>query len=128
MTPEAIQHYATDAVLTALQTRIAGRKDIPSDDNQSFILGADGFVNLSIQQSLKIELFKVFKDSCKSVVEFSRKSGKRETAVRRLLDLQHQSWVAEIEAAMASMGKSVRPTWHIEAVPSHPLSARQSSI
>lgn len=115
MSPEEIQEYATDAVLTALQARISGRIEIPSGDNQDMILNAYGFVNLSIQQSLKLELFNVYKQHCKNLADLSRKVDKKETAVRRLLDLRHQSWVSEIETAMASLGVRVVPTWHIEA-------------
>ncbi|MGA8907095.1 MAG: hypothetical protein WB524_05740 [Acidobacteriaceae bacterium] len=128
MSAEAIQAFATDAVLTALQTRISGRLEIPSGDNQELILRADGFVNLSIQQSLKIELFDVYKQNCKTIVEFSRRLGKKETAARRLLNLHHQSWVTEIEAAMASFGRRILPTWHIESGLAHGSPPKQASM
>lgn len=117
MDDEAIQAFATDAVLTALQTRIAARQEVPSGDSQNLLLKADGFVNLSIQQSLKIELFKIVRHDCPTTGELAKRLGRKETAVRRLLNLHHQSWVSEIEAAMASLGRRVLPTWHIESAP-----------
>jgi hypothetical protein len=123
MSQEDIQEYAVDAVLTTLQSHIGSKSKIPCYDSQC--TGAVGFVNLTVQQSLKIELFKVYRESCKSISDFSKKINRTETAARRMLDLHHQSWVSEIEAAMAALGKRVYADWHVvtevpQAAPSKP--------
>jgi len=109
-----IEGYALDAVLTALQLRIAGRGQIPRGDHANS--GKGGLVvELPIQQAIKLELFRVYRESsCSSVSEFARSLGKSETAVRRLLNLRHQSWPTEIEEALGLLGKRLIHSWGIE--------------
>jgi hypothetical protein len=114
MNPHAIEKYALDAVLTALQMHIYNRSAIPRSDNPS-LAKADGFVILSVQQAMKLELFKLYRENSRSISELSRQLEKRETSVRRLLDLRHQSWATEIEGAIEAFGKRLVHNWDIEA-------------
>lgn len=113
MTETAIAAYAHDAVLAALQAIIALRGDVPTSDNGSR-LPADGFVSLSVRESMKLELYRVYRENCKSVAEFARRLGKPETAARRLLDLRHHSRSAEIERAIEAFGKRLVHNWGLE--------------
>lgn len=113
MSQEDIQAYASDAIITALQVRIASRGEIPRSDEPSLVK-ADGFVTLSVQQAMKLELFKLYRVNSLSIADFSRQIGKKETSARRLLDLHHQSWATEIETAIAAFGKRLVHNWDID--------------
>lgn len=119
MTDTAIADYAHDAVITALQSIIALRDEIPASDDPGR-LAADGFVSLSVRESMKLELYRLYRENCKSVADFARRLGKPETAARRLLDLRHHSRSAEIESAVEAFGKRLVHDWGLEqAAPAH---------
>lgn len=113
MTKDDLEKYALNAVLTALQLYISGRVEVPIGDNPALVK-ADSFVVLPVQQSMKLELYKVYRENSKSISEFARQLEKSETATRRLLKLSHQSWPTEIEAAMKIFGKRLVHGWDIE--------------
>ena len=119
MTDEDVHAYAHDAVITALQAIIAAREDIPGADRAT--TRADGFVRLSVQESMKLSLYEIYKENCRSIAEFAQELGKSETAARRLLDLSHGSRPNEIEAAVQVFGKRLDHDW--EVVPG-PLTRR----
>ena len=119
MSEDEIGDYAHDAVIGALQAHIAMREDVPSADNPKLV-AADGFVQLSPREAMKLELFKLYKANCQSVTDFARHIGKKETAARRLLNLRHHSWESEIETAIRSFGKRLVHDWDLEAVPQSP--------
>jgi hypothetical protein len=112
------QSFIADALLTALQAKVRMRSEIPEGDD-TLEVGADGFISLSVQQSIKLELFRVYRANFRSVAEFARKLGKSETVVRRMFDLRRHSAVAEIEEVLRSLGKRLVHCWGIElsAVP-----------
>lgn len=114
-TSEFIQDFATDAAITALQARIMARLDIPEGVDQN-IDKADGFITLSVQQAMKLELFKLYKANTASITDFSRQIGKPDTSARRLLNLRHPSWTSEIEAAIATFGKRLVHNWDTAVV------------
>jgi hypothetical protein len=127
MNPNKIEEFLSDAVVTALQARITTKKEIPACDNLS-LTKADGFVILSVPQAMKLELYKLYKENCSSIADFSRQIGKKETAARRLLDLRHQSWATEIESAFATFGKRLVHDWGIELAPvTRPVKLPQAS-
>ena len=110
--PDIIK-YAHDAVVTALQTKLITRDEIPEGDDTR--TRADGYVNLTVPQAMKLELFKLYLvNNCPSVADFARQIGKKETAARRLFDLRHQSWPSEIEAAFEVFGKSLVHSWNAD--------------
>lgn len=110
---DAIGMLATDAVITALQARIAARNEIPAPDTPSVVL-ADGFVVLSVQQAMKLELYRLFRENCHNMQEFADLIDRQETSARRMLNLRHPSIVSEIEAAVAAFGKIVVHKWGLE--------------
>jgi len=110
---ERIEH-ATDAVLVALQLKIASRTEVPSGDRPA-LLKAGLYVALAVPQAMKLELFRVYLSSgCRSISEFARALDKGETLVRRLLDLRHPSQPKEIEEALGLMGKRLIHSWDLE--------------
>jgi len=111
---DEIENHAHDAIITALQAVVALREDVPAADDPALV-HADGFVRLSVSESMKLELFKIYKTNCKSVAEFARLLGKSETATRRLLDLRHGSRPREIEKAVNVLGKRLVHDWSLEA-------------
>ncbi len=112
---EMIQSHAEDAVLTALQSVVLARDDIPEPDDYRYFK-ADGFVHLSTTQSMKLELARVFASSCKSVAEFARRINKHDTAARRLLNLRHPSANGEIDEAFAAFGKRLYSQWESNVI------------
>jgi hypothetical protein len=114
MNREAILAHAHDAVITALQAIITLREDVPPTDDPR-LDRADGFVLLSVREAMKMELYLLYKANCKSVAEFARQLGKRETAAHRLLDLRHPTKASEIESAVKTFGKRLAHIWQLEA-------------
>ena len=115
MSADGVIEHAHDAVITALQTRIAARHDIPKENNPS-LAKATSVVRLSVRESMKLELYKVYREHCKSVADFARRLNMAETAARRLLDLRHGSRTTEIERAVAAFGKRLGHDWNLEPV------------
>jgi hypothetical protein len=115
-TASELDEFLSDAVVTALQARMSTKREIPACDNVT-LKKADGFVILSVPQAMKLELYKLYKENCRSIADFSRQIGKQETAARRLLDLRHQSWASEIELAFETFGKRLVHSWDIELAP-----------
>ena len=104
------QAFAEDAVLTALQSIISARDNLPAADNPD-TLRASGFVNLSPLHAMKLQLFKVYTANCISVTDFARRIEKQDTAARRLLKLRHNSSVEEIEEALSKFGIRLVHKW-----------------
>ncbi len=116
MSDDEIESHAHDAVVTALQGIILTRGDVPAADDPAR-RSADGFVRLSVGESMKLELFKLYKANCTSIADFARRIGKPETAARRLLDLTHRSRSSEIERAIEAFGKRLVHDWALEPAP-----------
>jgi hypothetical protein len=110
------QGHANDAVLAALQVRIAVREDIPSAHNAMYVR-ADGFVTLTVPQAMKLELFSLYKEYSQTISEFARQINKDETVARRLLDLRHNSVPSHIESAIAAFGRIIVHSWDIDTRP-----------
>jgi hypothetical protein len=110
----AIHAYILEVVLGALQSRLSRRRDIPQPDDP-VLTHADGFIELTVQQAMKLELYKLYRHNSPSISDFSRRVGKNETSVRRLLNLRHQSWATEIESAIEACGKRLVHDWRLEA-------------
>jgi hypothetical protein len=113
MRAQEIRNYVSDAVLTALQTRISARLEIPDGDNPHLAKG-EGFVELTVQQAMKLELFAVYRENFRSVGDFSKQIGKPETALRRMLDMRHPSVPTEIEKVLEILGKRIVHMWDVE--------------
>lgn len=112
MSAAEVEAHAEDAAITALQSCIAARDDLPEADDPRLI-SADGFVRLKPLEAMKLELFRVYKANCESVSEFARRIDKQDTAARRLLNLRHPSKVGEIDDALAVFGKRLVHSWNV---------------
>lgn len=58
MSQDEIENHAHDAIVTALRAVIAFREDVPAADDPA-VVHADGFVHLSVSESMKLELFRI---------------------------------------------------------------------
>lgn len=125
-THEEERAHVEDAIVTALQAMIGSRSRIPGGDDPN-VVSARGFVHLSPQQAMKLQLFTVYAANCQSISEFARRIGKQDTAARRLLNLRHRSTTAEIVEALARFGIQLRHVWGTEQVASG-ARIRQNSI
>ncbi|MEL6530575.1 MAG: hypothetical protein AAFQ27_11480 [Pseudomonadota bacterium] len=113
MSSGEIQAFADDAVLTWLQLCISARDDLPEPEDLTLVQ-LHGIVRLTPIVAMKLELYRVFRANCRSMAEFSRKIGKRDTNARRLLDLTHSSQTKEVNNALAVFGKRLVHGWGIE--------------
>ena len=126
---ELRQEHANDAAITALQSIIETRADVPQGDNPS-LTRADGFVRLTVPQAMKIELYGLYKANDESIREFAQTIEKSDVLARRLLNLRHPSWASELELAIAAYGKRLFHSWDLmamDAAPMQKLPRRQKS-
>jgi hypothetical protein len=114
MTADAIEDHAHDAVIEALQTYVAGREELPLVDDER-VMRADGFVRLTPQEAMKLELYKLYRENCKTVTEFAARIERSATVARRLLDLRYRSAPKEIESSVNAFGKQLVHSWALEA-------------
>jgi antitoxin HicB len=126
MTALEVQAHAEDAVLTAFQACIASREELPKSDDPRLV-SADGFVRLRPLEAMKLELYRVYRANCASISDFARRTGKQDTAARRLLNLRHPSKVSEIDEALAALGKRLLHSWSTESV-EHLLGRKMQEI
>lgn len=120
MSSEELGAFVSGAVREALQLSISLLEEIPVPDDPS-VVKADGFVYLSPQEAMKLELYRLYKENCSSVADFARQVARQETAARRLLDLRHRSWPQEVEAAIGRFGKRLAHSWATEDGPLLPF-------
>jgi antitoxin HicB len=101
---------AADALIGALRFYVEGRDPLPcpSPARGRPLVGVPPLV------AAKLGLYEAMRASGDSNVALARRLGVTENAVRRLLDLDHQSHIAQVEAALAAYGK--RATLAIEDV------------
>ena len=68
-----------------------------------------GLVSVAVEaaDALKLALVEAFRQSGLTKTEFGRRLGKTETEARRILDPDHATKIATMQAALASLGKSV---------------------
>lgn len=97
---------ARDALQLAVSMRIRRHKDIPDPSP------AEGrpTIALSFQAALKVLVYRAMREEGLTASALARRLGKRETQVRRLLDLDHGSAMRQIEEAMAALGRRLDVT------------------
>jgi antitoxin HicB len=68
-----------------------------------------GLVPVAVEaaDALKLALIEAFRQSGLTKTEFGRRLGKTETEARRILDPDHATKIATMQAALSSLGKSV---------------------
>lgn len=95
---------AQDALIAALKGIISTRRPIPES---SCLDKCDTVISVPLLATLKLLLYWEMHTRGLSNVELARRLGIRETNVRRMLDLDHQSQVFVIEGALAALNKAV---------------------
>lgn len=113
MEKTVLESFLQSAVITALSARVSMHMEAPEGDADATI--CDGFVTLDVVEAMKLTLYALYVANFRTVAEFAERIGKSETAARRLLDFRHNSRPAEIEAAMAQLGKRLHHEWHLIA-------------
>lgn len=100
--PEALAN-ATEALGLALRGIAALGRDLPKRAPRS------GLAPVAVEavDALKLALIEVFRQSGLTKTEFGRRLGKTETEARRILDPDHATKIATMQAALAALGKSV---------------------
>lgn len=95
---------ASEALGLALRGYLVQGRPLP----QPIAKGKD-FVGIAVEASdaLKIAVIEAFRDSGFSKSELARRLGKGETEAYRILDPDHATKLASIEAALAVLGKQV---------------------
>jgi antitoxin HicB len=100
--PEALAN-AREALGLALRGIAALGRDLPKRSRRS------GFAPVAVEaaDALKLALVETFRQSGLTKTEFGRRLGKTETEARRILDPDHATKIATMQAALTALGKSV---------------------
>lgn len=102
-TREEVLANATEALGLALRGIAAFGRNLPKRRRHP------GLVPVAVEaaDALKLALVEAFRQSGLTKTEFGRRLGKTETEARRILDPDHATKMATMQAALASLGKSV---------------------
>jgi antitoxin HicB len=103
-------HRAADAIATALQGRIAARREIPvpsAPTRRQRLVGLPAIV------AAKLALYRAMVETGTRKADLARKLGVHGPQVDRLLDLDHNSHLDQIEQAAKAIGREL----HIELRP-----------
>ena len=101
---------AIDAIATATQGRIADRKDIPTASARR---RSERLVALPAIVAAKLALYRAMMETGTRKADLARRLGVHPPQVDRLLDLDHDSRLDQIENAALAMGREL----HIEFKP-----------
>ena len=93
---------AVDALETAIQGRIGDREEVPLPDAAAALA-----VELSVQTSLKVLLYRAMRERDVRKANLARHLGWKAPQVDRLFDLRHASRLDQLEAAFAALGKRI---------------------
>ncbi len=102
--------HASDAIATALQGRITARREIPTPSapkRRQHLVGLPAIV------AAKLALYRTMIETGTRKADLARKLGVHAPQVDRLLDLDHDSRLDQIENAARAMGREI----HIEFKP-----------
>ncbi len=95
---------ASDALGMALRGYLTHGKSLPTPSRRK---SGDIDVPVEMTNALKIAVVESFSASGMSKSEFARRLGKAETEARRILDPDHPTKLATLEAALKIFGKQV---------------------
>lgn len=98
---DALVHGA-DAVATAIKGRITARQPVPPPGPPT-----GHAVALSALTALKLELYRAMRDADIRKADLVRRLAVHPPQVDRLLDLDHESHLDQIEAALAACGREI---------------------
>lgn len=111
--PEAITHGAdrADALASAREALALALRGIIADGRPLPAPAAQGgkMVEIAVDATtaLKLAVIEAFATSGMSKSELARRLGRQETEARRILDPDHPTKLAQIEAALAAMGREI---------------------
>jgi antitoxin HicB len=91
---------APDAPLAALGGLAKLKRDLPEASRAGQL-----FVVVPVLQSAKLALYQAMREHCLNKVTLAHKLGKQEGEVRRMLDLDHQTKIDNLENALWLLGK-----------------------
>ena len=104
-TREDAMGYAVGAFEEAIEARISRREAIPSPSKGR---ANDPQVTLPVQAEIKVLLYQaMLKDGVRKA-DLARRMNMPRQEIDRLLDLNHATSLAKVEAAFAALGKSLR--------------------
>ena len=101
--------HAADAIATALQGRIGDRKDIPTPSPAK---RGQRLVTLSALVTAKLALYRAMMETGTRKADLARRLNVHPPQIDRLLDLDHDSRLDQIENAARVLGREL----HIELV------------
>lgn len=99
--------HASDAIATAMKGRISARQPIPRPSRSE-----GPFAYLPTLTWMKILLHKAMLDDGIRKADLGRRLGVHQPQVDRLLDLDHDSRIDQIEAALKACGKMLSIEMH----------------
>lgn len=97
--------YAVGAIEEAIEARISQRAPIPSPSKGR---AGDSRVTLSVQAEVKVLLFQAMLKEGVRKADLARLMNMHRQEIDRLLDLNHATSLAKVEAAFAALGKSLK--------------------
>jgi antitoxin HicB len=100
---EALGH-AVDALNVALSFYVDEGQDIPQPSRPR---RGQPVVAVEPLAAIKLAIYQAMRDQGVTVAELARRIGADRKIVRRILDLDHQSAVSQLEAALAALGKEL---------------------
>ena len=95
--------HAVDALLSVIQSRISRRLDVPEPT------GGDGeWIDLGALAEAKVGLYRAMRRDGVTKAELGRRLQWHAPSIDRLLDLDHDSRLRQIELAFNAIGRQVR--------------------
>lgn len=101
-TREEALHNAVDALIAALGGYLQERRPLPLPSPAQ---PGQGLILVPALIAAKVALYEAMRAAGLGNVELGRRLGISEGAVRRLLDLDHRSHIAQVEAALQALGQ-----------------------
>ena len=101
---------AVQALEEAIAARIHDRRDIPPPSP-----GA-AYVILPTLTSVKVMLYQGMKDQGVTKAELARRLGWHLPQVDRVLDVQHRSWLGQMDAALGAIGRHLHVSTAVSQV------------
>ena len=100
-TREEAEEGALDCLLAALGGYIEGKRDLPRPSRKK----GTGKAALPPLAAAKMALYQAMRDEGVTQVELSKRTGRDQKDIRRLLDLDHRSHIELVEDALEHLGR-----------------------
>lgn len=103
-TEELAIHWAPDALHVALTGYIDHNQDIPKPSKPKV---GQHVAYLSPLVAMKLEIYQAMRDAGLTRVQLAERMGVDEKQVRRLIDLDYQSKISQVDLALRVLGKAL---------------------